>query len=327
MIWSGISAILNFIVVMMHFLDSIVEVKMLRRKFQPKSEVECIFISFMITWWIIGTWSITSAHGIAGVGRGQFNLYFSVWLCCITSITMLEKWLICAKYASIYQAVETWPHRAPGWIMIFIFTLCNVLSIINLYLSYENVKVLSGYILKDKFSNIRQAQWIFLIFACGLSLTMAFGFSLAELCRREQYYGIRQGYESGSVRASIDAYTRNTRVNFKSTFELSLEGICLAILVLIWVPFVVVGTTDGCCSEVGNSYFFTWLSAYSIISTFIQWLRDWRRGIHENLLRQDREYREAQANVESIGVHETRIEDDDDRESEPHEGQDIVFDT
>lgn len=50
MTWSGISAILNFMVVMMHFLDSIVEIKMLRKKFQPKSELECIFISFMITW-------------------------------------------------------------------------------------------------------------------------------------------------------------------------------------------------------------------------------------------------------------------------------------
>ncbi len=160
--------------------------------------------------------------------------------------------------------------------------------------------------LTEKYNNIQTAQWIFLIFTCGLSLTMAFGWGLAELFRREEY---------NSTNTIV-----LRRVNFKSTFELSLEGICLLILVLLWVPLVVIATTDGCCSEVGNSYYLTWASAYTLIQTFITWLQDWRKGVHELLLRQDREYREAQANVELMD--EDEIDDDDDDEEIFYLGKD-----
>ncbi len=180
-------------------------------------------------------------------------------------------------------------------------SLCHVNLILDrstliYHESYQNVSVMSDY-LTEKYNNIQTAQWIFLIFTCGLSLTMAFGFSLAELFRREEYNGV-------GTNASV-----SRRVNFKSTFELSLEGISLLILVLLWVPLVVIATTDGCCSEVGNSYYLTWASAYAVLQTFITWLQDWRKGVHELLLRQDREYREAQANVELMDDDE--IDDDE----------------
>jgi len=106
MAWAGISAIFNFFIALIHLSDSIIQSKWLQNIFQPKSEIECFLISLNIAWWAIGTWIFTSAHGIAGVGRNQFNLYFSTWLCCIISFTMLEKWLVSAKYASVYQAVK-----------------------------------------------------------------------------------------------------------------------------------------------------------------------------------------------------------------------------
>ena len=94
---------------------------------------------------------------------------------------------------------------------------------------------------------------------------------------------------------------------------MNLEGICLALLVILWVSVCVVATTDGVCSEVGNSYFLTWGSTVVVIQTFINWVRAWRKGVHDVILQQEREYREAQANIEPMnsGMHDEDSDNDD----------------
>jgi hypothetical protein len=171
--------------------------------------------------------------------------------------------------------------------MIFTVTLACMLSILDLFLRFEGVEILTERLVK-KYEGVSLAQWVGLILACAISLVTAFGFSLVELFRREDYH----------VR------------NIKSSFEFSLEGICLGCLVFMWVPIVVVATTsDGACSEVGNSYFLTWASALVVIQTLIHWVQDWRKGVHDVILKQDREYRDA---IRSAQPMRSSLYDDED---------------
>lgn len=290
MILSGSSAVYHILIVAAHFFDGIFYLPSTRKIFQSGSEVECFLIVLSTLWWIVGTWITTSIHGVAGDGRGQFNLYFSTWLCLFTNMNLIEIWLVDAGYSSISQAVRSWPHRAPGWILIFVATLTCMLSILDIYLRFDSALEDTSH-LKEKLASVKEAQWVFLILACAVSFTTAFGFSLIELFRREDYYV----------------------QNIKSSFELSLEGISLSILVVIWVSVCVIATTNGACSEVGNSYFLTWASTGVVIQTFINWLRDWRKGVHEIILQQYREYRASQAKAEGL---RSDMCDDDSQEEE-----------
>ena len=292
MVLSGASAVYHFIIVAIHLIDGtrIFSWPRMRRLFQNGSEIECLLITVSLIWWLVGTWILTSMHGVAGDGKGQFNIYICSWLCVLTNVNMINIWLIAAGHDSVYQAMESWPHRAPGWIIIFIMSLACMLSILDIYTRYERALVVTNP-LYIRLKDIDPAQWVFLIMVCAVSIISAFGFGLIELFRREDYY------------------TRN----IKSSFEVNLEGICLALLVILWVSVCVVATTDGVCSEVGNSYFLTWGSTVVVIQTFINWVRAWRKGVHDVILQQEREYREAQANIEPMnsGMHDEDSDNDD----------------
>lgn len=292
MILSGSSAVYHFVIVAGFILDGVFS-KSTKNLFQNGSEIECFLIVLSTLWWIVGTWITTSIHGVAGDGRGQFNLYFSTWLCLFTNMNLIEMWLVDAGHSSIYQAVKSWPHRAPGWILIFVATLACMLSILDIYLRFDSA-LEDGSHLKERLDGVSNAQWAFLILACAVSFATAFGFSLIELFRREDYYV----------------------QNIKSSFELSLEGISLGLLVVIWVSVCVIATTNGACSEVGNSYFLTWASTGVVIQTFINWLQDWRKGVHEIILQQYREYRESQARAKRMS---SELCDDDDDSSQGQE--------
>lgn len=191
---------------------------------------------------------------------------------------------------------------APGWIVIFIATLATLLSILDLFVRHVRVDyLLNGDDENEenivwwpgkKYKSIRRAEWTFLVCACVASIAFSIGFSIVELFRRE------------------DRYVNN----IKSDFELHAEGICLFILVAMWVPAVVYATTDGACSEIGNSYFCTWASAVVVIQTFINWVQDWRRGVHKVVLTQYRKYKRSQQQVE--GIHHSDCDDDDDEGDE-----------
>lgn len=300
MVVSATSAIFYSIITLIHIADFVFGIPFFRKAFRPGSIVECVFLVLSLTWWIFGTWILTSLHGIAGDGRGQYNLYFSIWLSTFTNIDMLEKWLKAAGYASIFESISSWPNRAPGWIVIFISTLATLLSILDLFVRHARVDyLLNGEDESEenivwwpgkKYKSIKRAEWTFLVFACVASIAFSIGFSIVELFRRE------------------DRYVNN----IKSDFELHAEGICLFILVAMWVPAVVYATTDGACSEIGNSYFCTWASAVVVIQTFTNWVQDWRRGVHKVVLTQYREYRRSQQYVE--GIHHSDCDEDDEED-------------
>lgn len=219
--------------------------------------------------------SLTFIQITAGEGRGQFNLYFSIWLCFITSLSMLEKWLVVAGHSSIFQSIASWPNRAPGWIMIITCTASNLVCILDLLKNHKSIQSIEAYShIAEKYANISTSDWAWLIFTCSISFTTALGFSIVELFRRSESVGIKGECES------------------------KFEGICLALLVIIWVPSVVIATTDGgTASDFGNTYFFTWGSAIFVIQTFITWLHDWRSDVHEATRQLRLEYDQCKMNA------------------------------
>ena len=195
---SGLSAAANILILCLHYLDSslgevvkyfqnnnfLVRLQStLRTLFRPGSLFECSIIVFFNLWWIIAIAIITTIRGPAGDGKGQFNLYFSTWLCFITYFSMFELWLIEADHGSIFQGIASWPYRAPGWIMIFTCTLANLISLLDLYNRHGDMKDVAPHIW-EKYHSIDLGQWIWLMFVCSISFTAALGFSLVELFRR-----------------------------------------------------------------------------------------------------------------------------------------------
>lgn len=62
--------------------------------FRPKSRIELLLTLFLAAWNVIATGVETSVGGIAGDGKGQYNIYFSVWILCLTSFWILERWWV-----------------------------------------------------------------------------------------------------------------------------------------------------------------------------------------------------------------------------------------
>jgi len=156
-----------------------------------------------------------------------------------------------------------------------VLTLICLCSVVDLFKGYESAS--EGYIyLGQLYSQVTHAEWVFQIFVAAFTLPTAAAFSLVELFRVS--------------RLDIE--------NTKSDRENIIEGFTLLLLVMFWIPVVIIATTPGGSSSlVGNAYFFTWFTTVVVIETFVWWIRDWRKGIHEVVRMQEEEYRRAQREV------------------------------
>jgi len=95
-----VSMILSIGSIVMH-LDRLTPLqKFWMEIFKPGSKLECGLISFLVLLWSVGTGFAPSVGGIAGDGKGQYNLYYSNWVCCFTSFWMLERWVVAAGWVS-----------------------------------------------------------------------------------------------------------------------------------------------------------------------------------------------------------------------------------
>lgn len=240
--------------------------------FKPGSKVELAILIFLLIWWIIATVVNTSAEGVAGPGKGQYNLYFSTWVNLWTSIWTMDRWLTANGSSSFKTFMDSWPNRSPGWLFMFALSIACLASIVDLFKNWESASANSPY-LNELYSNVGKSEWEFQIFVAAFTLPTAAAFSLVELFRVSR----------------IDVE------NTKSDRENIIEGFTLLLLVLFWVPVVILATTPGgSASLVGNAYFFTWFTTVVVIETFVWWIRDWRKGIHDVVRMQEEEYHRAQ---------------------------------
>lgn len=269
---SMITMIISVFVTLVH-LDHYTRLEQVWIKaFRPKAKVELGIILFLVLWWIIATWLQTSVNGIAGDGKGQYNLYFSTWSCCWTSIWTLERWMVASGMASFKQFLASWPNRAPGWCTILFLSFCTMLCLVDLFVNKDE----GSDILQEQLRQVGQAQWNWLLFVASMTIPCAAGFVIVEIFREDKQGGDQD----------------------KSQLETILEGVIFLLLVLAWIPSVIVATTPGgVASLVGNTYFFIWATTVFVMETAVWWVHDWRKRIHQQLQVQQDEYRKIQEGV------------------------------
>jgi len=274
MLVSIVSIFVTSTVVLMH-IDFFSPLESLwQRIFRPKSKTELRIIIVVLLWWIVATWIQTGVTGIAGDGKHQYNLYFSTWACFLSSLWTLERWVVANDFPSFESFLASWPNRAPGWIAIFLFSLADLLCILDLFLNWGSS---NNPEIKASFAEIGEVQWEWLLFVAAFTIPFAAGFVLVEIFRET-----KPGIEK----------------NTKSEFETVLEGVVLLFLVMTWIPSVIVATTPGgVASYVGNAYFFTWASTVFVMETSVWWIHDWRKRIHTLILEQEEEYTNIQEQV------------------------------
>lgn len=244
------------------------------RLFQPKSRTEAYLLTALMTWWVVALWINTGINGIAGNGKGQYNLYFSSWICLLVCAWTMERWLVSCDYPALDGFLASWPNRAPGWIAIFFLSFSALLSILDLYFNWD--KVDTAYI-KAEYKSVQQSQWEWLIFATGFTMLPSIGFVLVEIFRET-----KPGEDK----------------NTKPEWEIIMEGFVLLILFVIWIPSVIIATTPGgAASLVGNAYFFVWSSTVFVVDTCVWWIHDWRRRVLTIIKDQERAYRNIQLDV------------------------------
>jgi nucleotide-binding universal stress UspA family protein len=280
--------VITIVIVLLHLDPSPLQ-KLWITAFKPKSKIELGFILFFVIWWVTATWIETSVGGIAGTGKGQYNLYFSTWACCWTSIWTLERWIVASGMASFKAFLAEWPNRAPSWIATLILSFCTLLTYVDLFVHWSEK---GSAVLQDQLSQVGRAQWQWLLFVASITIPCALGFVVVEVFREQGPQGDQ---------------------NEKSQWEIILEGVILLLLVIGWIPSVMVATTPGgIASLVGNAYFFTWATTVFVMETFVWWIHDWRRRIHLILQQQQTEYEKIQEKVQKkseAALHDEKVEE------------------
>lgn len=298
-----VSIIVSSITCIAH-LDSFTPMKKYwRQAFRPKSRFEAYLLGALIVWWVVALWINTGIRGIAGNGKGQYNLYFSTWASLVVCLWTMERWLVSCDFPALDQFLASWPNRAPGWIAIFFLSFGALLSIVDLYANWY--KVDNPYI-QAKYSRVPQMQWEWLLFATGFTILPSMGFVLVEIVRENK---------------------PGKKKNSKPQWETIMEGYVLLGLFFIWMPSVIIATTPGgAASLVGNAYFCLWACTVFVVDTCVWWIHDWRQRVLTTIKEQEKEYRniqqevlersrlelEMQAAVDTTKNNEHPAKDDDD---------------
>mmetsp|Transcript_55308 Transcript_55308/g.61836 ORF Transcript_55308/g.61836 Transcript_55308/m.61836 type:complete len:492 (+) Transcript_55308:93-1568(+) len=242
--------------------------------FAPKSKFEAMLDVLLLLWWFMAVIIQTRVHGIAGDGKKQFNIYFSTWCCFFCAISILESKMMEHDLPSIKKFIKSWPHRAPGWISIFIIDFFTLFWYVDVYTEYfVPVNEELDPQLVFYYKNIPSYQYEILIFVAAATLLPSAAFVFMEI-----------------FRVSSD--------DKKGTLETLLEAISLLVLACVWVPVVCTVTAPGgFASKIGNSWFFTWMTCFLVMETLLWFVSDSRGGIHQTLLQREQEYHQHQLNV------------------------------
>lgn len=316
--------------------------------FGDGSICELMIILFLVLWWTVATAVETSVRGIAGDGRGQYNLYYSTWGCCWTCYWTLERWLVAYGWASFKAFISSWPFRAPGWIAVCCSSFLSLMFYLDLYSNHIEAH-LDNPGLAQHYSEVGDAQWQWILFVSAFTIAPSLIFIVVELFRttsseaanlednstgsssnnnnslpkqnsqkrfsmamaashaRPSIMGLAVQSANGLNRRSSRQFIpqrqnplpdKGDSAGGKGPLENILEGFCLLLLVLAWIPTVIVATTPGgAASLVGNSYFLTWMSTVFVMETFIWFVHDLRKGVHSALQVKEREYQKFQTEV------------------------------
>ncbi len=190
--------------------------------FAPKSKFETILDLSLLVWWFMTVVIQTRADGIAGDGKGQYNIYFSTWFCLFCAISVVESKMMEHDWPSIKSFIKSWPHRSPGWIAILtsdFFTLWWYVDLYTTYISSVNEDELDPKLF-TYYGSIPNMQYELLLLVAATTLLPACIFVFIEIFR-------------------------DSSEDKKGSIETFIEAFCLFSLACVWIPAVCVVTTPG----------------------------------------------------------------------------------
>ena len=190
--------------------------------FAPKSKFETILDLSLLVWWFMTVVIQTRADGIAGDGKGQYNIYFSTWFCLFCAISVVESKMMEHDWPSIKSFIKSWPHRSPGWIAILtsdFFTLWWYVDLYTTYISSVNEDELDPKLF-TYYGSIPNMQYELLLLVAAATLLPACIFVFIEIFR-------------------------DSSEDKKGSIETFIEAFCLFSLACVWIPAVCVVTTPG----------------------------------------------------------------------------------
>jgi hypothetical protein len=307
-----ISAIVTGMVVVIH-IDrySPLESMLWRKAFGPQSKFETVLVFALILWWFVAAIVQTSVRGIAGDGKTQYNLFYSSWVCCWTTLWIGEGMVVDYGYPTFRTFVTSWPYRAPGWIAIFLVDLFTLWWYINLFNHTKRNAEWLPKQTKPFYEDIPEAQYQLMLFVSAITLVPSAAFIIVEILRGSE---LGNDESDESLRRSVTAPSLPSPANGlmavshetsqehqqpeKKSVEIILEGICLLCLTVMWILSVVVVTTPGgFANQVGNAYFCTWATTLFVLETFLWFIHDWRKSVFKALQQKEAEYRRHQRQV------------------------------
>eukprot|EP00586_Coscinodiscus_wailesii_P001650 CAMPEP_0172485676 /NCGR_PEP_ID=MMETSP1066-20121228/13799_1 /TAXON_ID=671091 /ORGANISM="Coscinodiscus wailesii, Strain CCMP2513" /LENGTH=426 /DNA_ID=CAMNT_0013251075 /DNA_START=280 /DNA_END=1557 /DNA_ORIENTATION=+ len=273
---------------------------------QPKSKIELVILVFLVIWWTVFTFIITAVTGVAGGGSRLYNVYFSTWICLITSFWTLERWVVRAGYmTSLYDFMMESPNRSAGWMVLGIASILNLLFHVNTKNNWDSAVINlededKQKNVKDYFDNIYsngQPEWV--IALTIITAIVSVVFILIEIFRNN----------------------RSAQQSEQPEIEIKMEGIMLFVLTICWVPTgFFVTTIGGVANAISNIYFFTWLCTILVVYSFVSWVRYWREMVWRVIEKQDAEYNKAKQRTiqvdEQAGAEE-KLEEEEKVEVKP----------
>jgi len=145
--------------------------------------------------------------------------------------------------------------------MDFLFTL-------DLSRNWEEGTLYNPYVLK-LYSEVDDAEWILLFFTTVATFLVSFAWIMAEIFRE----------------------SRTNVKSVKSDVETYVEGVTAYILLIFWIALVCIVTMPGgAASLLGNLYFTTWSTLFSVIGTLMWWQQDYRKDIVNAIQEEEDKY-------------------------------------
>ncbi|CAJ1968936.1 unnamed protein product [Cylindrotheca closterium] len=270
---SLVSAIITGVLVVIHIDRWFLRSFWIKFFGPSKRYFELGIILFLLLWWFLAVIIQTSFRGIAGDGKAQYNLYYSTWVCLLTTVGILERKMVDFDLPTIRSFVTSWPYRAPGWISIFFFSFFTMFWYVDLFANTFNQRDTLPDNLRLYWEDIPKSQYLWLLFISSFTLLPCAIFVFLEI-------------------------VRESSEDVKGSLETIAEGFFLALLTCGWIPSVIIVTTPGgFASQLGNAYFWTWGTTICVLDTFLWFIHDSRGNVQRALMEKEKEYKQHQEKV------------------------------
>jgi hypothetical protein len=241
---------ISLFVLLVHF-DTICLPRVWVQCFRDGSQIEHVFLLFLVLFWAVSLYVCTST---LSVGEVQANVYFTTWIGFVSAVVNFGVWRVSAGRPSLADKINL-HHRETSynwiWTLCFLFIFAG--SATDIYFNRDDITLR----LKGEVLELSQREWLII-----LAIVWAFvGICLLALLFNH-------------------CLTKEVEVKFcgGSRFVLGwrqIEGIVILAMVgvFFWIIYKHTGA-NGVINGLNNGYFSVWGAFFNSVFTFGTWLRE-----------------------------------------------------